>query len=243
MLFSTSAGVAVAQPPTLPAVAQSSRPLPDSDRASASPSATPSNVHAHDGFYLRFGLGFGAFTDAMAARDEDSDGEIDEGTITGIGSTGELMLGGAVSRQVIVGGGLWTSSTFVTSYANSNDDGIPTDLRQPDNFTIVGPFADWYFSSRAFANSPGGFHAQAGLGLSVLNGFRPEQARHDDRRVAVGPGLMLGFGYEWWVSEQWAIGALARLTAAGLVEKDTRDDYWYHGVATFPAFLFTGTYN
>jgi hypothetical protein len=179
----------------------------------------------------------------MAVREDNSNGESDTGTITGIGSTGELMLGGTLSRDLILGGGLWTSTAFITSYMNTNGDGIPTELRQPDNFTIVGPFVDWYFLPQPNGTVPGGFHAEAGVGLAVLNGFRPERVRHDDRRVAVGPGLMAGFGYEWWVSDQWAIGVLGRLTAAGLVEEDERDQVWYHGVATFPGILLTGTYN
>lgn len=200
-------------------------------------------VREHDGFYLRFGLGFGGVTDAMQSEDEYARGEHHRGTINGLASVGELMLGGTVGQRLIVGGGLWTATTFASFYDRTNGDGVPPDLREPDNFTLVGPFADWYFKTRPRFEEVGGFHAQFGVGLAVLNGFRPEQLRHDDRRVAIGPGVMAGFGYEWWVADQWAMGVLARLTAAGLVEEDSRDELWYHGVATFPAFLLTATYN
>jgi hypothetical protein len=207
------------------------------------PAEKDPTAHAHDGFYFRVGLGFGGFTDNMTARDKATNGEFDSGTITGMASASELMFGGTLSPNWILGGGIWTSTTFVSDYVNTNNNGIPTDLRKPDNFTLVGPFVDWYFSERLDLGPPGGFHAQAGLGFAVLNGFKPEQVRHDDRRVAIGAGLMLGFGYEWWVGEQWGLGALLRLTAAGLLEEDDRDDVWVHGAATFPAFLFTATYN
>jgi len=207
------------------------------------PPSRERGVREHDGFYLRFGLGFGGVTDAMQSEDEYADGEHHQGTVSGMASVGEFMIGGTIGPRLILGGGLWTSTAFVSVYSRTNGDGIPSDLRQPDNFTIVGPFADWYLGTRPGWQESGGFHAQAGLGLAVLNGLRPEQLRHDEPRVAVGPGLMLGFGYEWWVGDQWAIGALARLTAAGLVEQDEREDLWYHGVATFPAFLLTATYN
>jgi hypothetical protein len=212
-------------------------------KSASTPTKEDKTIHAHDGFYLRLGLGLGGFTDNMSAHDEAANGETDTGTITGIASASEVMIGGTLSPHWIIGGGIWTSTTFVSDYVNTNNDGIPTDLRKPDNFTLVGPFLDWYFSERLDLEPPGGFHAQAGLGFAVLNGFKLEQVRHDDRRVAIGAGIMLGAGYEWWVSEQWGLGVLARLTAAGMIEEDDRDDMWSHGTATFPAFLFTGTYN
>jgi hypothetical protein len=195
----------------------------------------------HDGFYLRFALGFGAFSDALSSRDENASGETSQGVVSGVSSVGEITVGGSLTPHFILGGGVWTSTVLASGFTATDGD-VPSDLHEPDNFTIVGPFVNWYFASRSFEPS-GGFHLQGGLGLAVLNGFRPEQVRHDERRVAVGPGFVAGFGYEWWIHEQWGMGVLARLTAAGLIEKDERDDYWYHGVATFPAFLFSATYN
>ncbi len=75
---------------------------------------------------------------------------------------------------------------------------------------MIGPFFDYYFGSSL--GRAGGFHLQGSPALAVLNGFRPEQGRYDDdRRVAIGAGLMAGFGYEWWVEKQWGLGVLARL--------------------------------
>jgi hypothetical protein len=154
------------------------------------------------------------------------------------------MLGGTLHPQWIVGGGLWTSTVLASDYSHQAGDRVPLELREPDNFTLLGPFFDWYFDAKRGAAQPGGFHLQGGAGLAVLNGWRQEAARDDDkRRVAIGAGLMAGIGYEWWIEEQWAVGALGRLTLAGLVEQDQNDDYWYHGVATVPALLITGTYN
>ncbi len=200
--------------------------------------------YEHDGFYLRVGLGFGGFTDALVSKDENASGDQSEGVVSSVASVGEFMLGGSINRHFIVGGGLWTSTMFVSNFAQTGGDDVPTSLHEPDNFTIVGPFADWYMGQQSEAQPKGGFHAQTALGVAVLNGFRPEQVRSDDnRRVGIGPGIMVGFGYEWWVHEQWGLGVLARFTAAGLVEEDEQDNVWYHGVATFPAFLFTATYN
>jgi hypothetical protein len=202
----------------------------------------PRGAYEHDGFYLRFGLGFGGFTDGMISHDENAYGEQASGQVAGIASVGEVMIGGAVRRNLILGGGLWTSTLLASSYTHTDGDQIPNELRQPDNFTMIGPFFDYYFGSSL--GRAGGFHLQGSPALAVLNGFRPEQGRYDDdRRVAIGAGLMAGFGYEWWVEKQWGLGVLARLTAAGLAEESENDGFYYHGVATIPAFLFTGTYN
>ncbi len=230
-IMSASATLASAEPPDAPAA----------DRIEARAKAP--GAFEHDGFYLRFGLGFGAFAQGLSSKDENAADDNSQGTISGVSTVGELMIGGTVTRSLILGGGVWTSTVLVSDFDQTNGDTVPGDLREPDNFTVVGPFVDWYFGHQALRRGDGGLHAQGGLGLAVLNGFRPEQFQGDDRRVAVGPGVMLGFGYEWWVDEQWGMGVLGRLTAAGLIEEDERDDIWYHGVATFPAVLFAGTYN
>jgi hypothetical protein len=222
-----------------PLAAPTAGPASESQTQTA---ATGRGAYEHDGFYLRFGLGFGGFTDGMISDEENANGEQASGQVTGVASVGEIMIGGSVRRNLILGGGVWTSTLLASSYAHTDGDQIPSELRQPDNFTMIGPFFDYYFGNSLGVK--GAFHLQGSPALAVLNGFRPEQGRHDDdRRVAVGAGLMAGFGYEWWVEKQWGLGVLARLSVAGLAEESQSDGFYYHGVATFPALLFTGTYN
>jgi hypothetical protein len=224
-----------------PALAERGGP-PDSGPA-ASPGAER-GAYEHDGFYLRLGTGFGGFADVVSATEEGEDGHHSEAQVTGIASASELMLGGAISRNWILGGGVWTSTLLASDYSHEAGAELPNELRRPDNFTLVGPFADFYVGGNPRFARRGAFHFQGGLAFAVLNGFRPDPADFDgDRRVGVGAGLMLGAGYEWWVDEQWGLGVLGRMTAAGLLESDSEDEMWAHGVATFPAFLFTATYN
>ena len=205
--------------------------------------ATP-GVYEHDGLYLRLGAGFGPFSNTLASDAKNADDQRAEGQISGIASVGELMLGGVVAPRWIVGGGVWTSSLLASDYSQRHGDAVPQELQKPDNFGVIGPFADWYFTHRPGVGQPGAFHLQWGAGLALLDGYRPEGTNDfGQRRAAVGAGLMVGAGHEWWVDPQWGLGLLARVTAAGLVENDSNDEYWYHGVATFPAIMVTVTYN
>ncbi len=231
---------------TLAAHAQAAEPEPSAepqaDRNAAASTARAGDFE-HDGLYLRFGLGFGGFSEGLSSEDKNAADEPSQGRIGGVSSVGEFMIGSAISRRLVLGGGFWTSTILVSDFTQTSGNDVPNDLQEPGNFTIVGAFGDYYFGQMPRRRVIGAFHAQAGLGLGVLNGIRPEQVREEDPRVAIGPGVMFGFGYEWWIHEQWGLGVLARLTAGGLVEKDDRGDFWYHGAATFPSFLFTATYN
>ncbi len=214
------------------------------DQGSDQAERRTAGAYEHDGLYLRLGVGFGAFGNAVASSEKNADDEYSTGRIDGVSTVGEIMIGGAVTPQWIVGGGLWTSSVLASDFSQQDGDRVPSELREPDTFTLVGPFADWYLGSKPVWGASGSFHMQFGAAFAVLNGWRPEEARDDDaRRVAIGGGLMFGAGYEWWVDPQWALGAMGRITAAALVEEDSHDDYWYHGVASFPELLFTATYN
>ncbi len=201
-------------------------------------------AHEHDGFYLRFGLGFGPFSNTIVSDKTNARDERAEGQLTGIASVGEIMVGGAIAPQWILGGGAWSSTVLTSRYSDRIGDEVPTELRQSDNFTLLGPFGDWYFTHEPEAGQPGAFHAQAGAGLAVLDGFRTYRTRDDDEhRPAYGGGFMVGIGYEWWIEPQWGVGVLARMTAAGLAGSDANHERWYHGVAALPALMLTATYN
>lgn len=217
------------------------RPAPETDRPA--PPAESRGAFEHDGVYVRLGLGFGAFSEGLSSAERDADDQSSQGVVSGVSSVGEIMVGGAVAPRLMLGGGVWSSTVLASDFTQTGGEDVPSELHEPEHFTIVGPFADWYFGRDRGQLGSGGFHAQGGLGLAVLNGFHPMHSGDSQVRLAAGVGVMLGFGYEWWVHEQWGMGVLARLTAAGLVEDDSRDDLWYHGAATFPAVLFTATYN
>lgn len=49
--------------------------------------------------------------------------------------------------------------------------------------------------------------------------------------------------YDWWVSDNWSLGILGRLTGAVTTQKDATGKRWYQTAGGTPSVLFTGTYN
>jgi hypothetical protein len=211
--------VAVAEPGSAPAIARTRGPSTD--------------AHLHDGFYLRIAMGFGGYSESI-----DEDGSDASTSVRGIASASELALGGAIRPGLILGGGFWTSSVL-SSERTLIDGSTPPDevIAGSGNFTLVGPFVDWYFDARR------GLHLQGALGFATVRGWDLQEAQDNPDAVSVGGGIMVGLGYEWWVSEQWSLGVLARLTAIAAVQEDDQDDLWTHGIASTPSVLFSATLN
>jgi hypothetical protein len=224
---------AATPPQSTPAAPRSGAPAP-TDRAPES-KLRRSRAYVHDGWYFRMGLGFGGTMDVVGTVEDDRD-DGDRSQITGIGAAAELALGHSVADGLVLGGGIWTTQIASSTYFHDRGRELPESLRKPQDFTLIGPFADWYFVPSR------GFHAQAGIGFAELSGYRWAQADFSGEDAAFGGGLMLGVGYEWWVDRQWGLGALARLTSA-IVAQDEAGTTWVHAVTTFPALMLSATYN
>lgn len=230
--------------------ATSSSHAAPSPPAPAEPRATPGapgapdrpvGAYRHDGFYLRFATGFGAVSESLRSRRSEAYGGIVEGNSSGFATLGEFALGGTVATGVVLGGGAYSFDIVTATYRATEDSAsAPPGELDPArrNFSLVGPFADWYFDPMS------GFHAQLALGLATLSAVQLDTSPIDDEPYhAVGAGIMLGIGYEWWVAEEWSLGAMARLTAAFLAGKDEAGVTWHHGLGSSPAPMFTVTYH
>jgi hypothetical protein len=203
----------------------------------------PHGVREHDGFYLRAGLGFGAFNDHLNIMNDHGYG-VYAGTVSGVATTSELLLGGTPVRRFVVGGGVFSASVLVSDFdmgdalASNSDPQLPREVDSArSNFSVIGPFVNYY------VGAVDGLHMQAALGVAMLTGVRYEQARFANTEVAVGAGGMLGVGKEWWIADQWGIGILGRFTGGVLMEEDNQGVNWAHWVATWPSVLITATYN
>ena len=60
-------------------------------------------------------------------------------------------------------------------------------------------------------------------------------------QIAVGPGVTLGLGADYWVDQHFALGVMARLTSGAAID-DQADSEYVHGLVT-PALLMTACYN
>jgi len=207
------------------------------------PPPTPrEGAHVHDGFYMRLGTGFGMYREQLQNDDDASvhGGDVSGSTI-GFASVGEFAIGGTLGRGWVLGGGFYTA-TLLTGHYKDDDDNegtLPLEM-DPDlrDLVVFGPFVDWYPNPRK------GFHLQAALGLAALtsrSGGRWDD--DDDGYEAVGAGIVLGVGYEWWVGDEWSLGVLARTQAAALTGEDDEKVRWVHGASATPSLLLTLTYH
>jgi hypothetical protein len=207
------------------------------------PRIEPPGVHEHDGFYAHFGLGFGAYTNTVSTDDRvNAAGQPEEidGVITGFATVSEVAIGGTVASGFALGFGIYSTTLYTSTFTPEDENApiAPARVQRPENFALAGLFGDWYF------NPHKGVHLQMALGFATLTGLNPESPRGvPDRDPAIGGGLMLGIGHEWWVGEQWGIGVLGRLTAGVLTETDDADVRWLHLPVAFPTMLVTATYH
>jgi hypothetical protein len=197
----------------------------------------------HDGFYLRFAGGLGSGSDTMTVSDDrfgfdDEDGR--EGTAQGIAGATEVAVGATVGSGVAIGFGIYTtlttSSDTPTTWSDSRY------VFHASQLALFSPFVDYYVMPNR------GFHLQAGAGLATLvmgqgdvhaaPGSGPTARPH----TALGLGILIGVGYEWWVSEEWGLGVLARMTRGFTEGQDTEFDEWVHDTSGW-CLLMSATYN
>lgn len=239
------------------AMAQPTEPPPPPEPATATPGAqghvaldvtTPPlaaprpGVHTHDGFYFRAGTGLGVMTEDLRSESSSVYGGKVKGNGTGFSTVSELAFGGTIARGFVLGGGIYSAELVSATFRVTKDSaGMPPPELDPErrNFTLVGPFIDWYF------NEHRGLHVQFALGFASLSAVRIGSVpwEEDHPYNAAGGGVMLGLGYEWWIGEEWSMGVLARITGAYLSGKDDAGVRWYHGLGTGPSPMFTLTYH
>ncbi len=163
------------------------------------------------GFHVRLGLGFGALYDSIGqSNDADS---ISSGTLSV-----HVGLGYGVSERVVLGGGLF-SEVALTPTVTFGDTSM--DIRKAQ-LNLAFAFISYYLNPRE-----NGWHLLGGIGVGGFS-FSDSSASVETSSEAAG-ALILGGGYEWPFGEEWALGALLRMTLVH-AEQDT---------ATHDAFLIS----
>jgi hypothetical protein len=152
-------------------------------------------------------------------------------------SVGEIAIGGAVVPGFVLGGGVWTSS--VLNSERTIEGRMPPSevMGGSGSFSLVGPFIDWYFHAER------GFHLQGAVGFATVRGYDFPEAEDNPDAVSAGGGAMIGFGYEWWVSEEWSFGILGRMIGIVAGQEDDAGVRWFHGIGSSPSVLLTATFN
>lgn len=179
---------------------------------------THAETRTHDGFYLHLNAGLGY----LSTTAEYGGSEV---SYSGVTIPSALYLGGTVG-PVAIGGGFFADYAFSPS-AEMN--GRSSELEDVSLTLIgLGVFADYYVDPH------GGLHFQPFVGWGGLDASVNGNSGGSD---PTGLVLALGAGYDWWVADEWSIGAMARIAYAPL----SIDDVSYTTIA--PALLATFTYH
>lgn len=151
----------------------------------------------HDGFYLQLSGGLGYY------HTSGGPGALEE-TFSGLSIPTSLMLGGTLFKHLVVGGGAFVDTAPSPSYkVNGQEPAMGVDLKQ---FVIgVGAFVDYYVWSDR------GLHFPLFLGWGGLETSTNGNVGGSD---PTGFITYFGGGYDWWISDNWSIGALFRLVVA-----------------------------
>lgn len=164
----------------------------------------------HDGFYLSLAIGFGYQNIDFVTNDYDDETSNISGTATDM----DVKIGGRIANNLL----LHLTLAGMTPTDSYSDD----DEEYKTNMSLLGIGATYYFMDN--------FLATASLGISQFR-FSDDIATFDatvktnpGKYSQSGFGFQLGFGKEWWVSENWGIGATAALMYGFAYNlEDTRD--------------------
>lgn len=204
----------LAAAPLLTGMPAQAQPVRDPDATSPSPTSTapappvatpPASapVPGRAGLYLNLALG-PAFVDVTTnvegtLRPSQNTGQFGDGSYENvaktIGAAISVLVGTAVSKRWVVGGGLHLQRGFATLRAT--DAGDATSLN-----ALVGGFASYHFADEA------GPYVQALAGLA----YSSTDTASFDKNDAFGLGVGLGAGIDVPLAGAWKLGPAARLT-------------------------------
>lgn len=163
----------------------------------------------HDGFYLRLNGGFG-----YGSTTATSDGSSAEYNLHG-GTYGlDVLIGGTPGTGLVVGGGLFLQGYIDPGTSREGESFVNLAKRDSDGvgLVMIGPFID------VFPNPYGGFHFGGTLALAGTS----LQDRKDN--PSGGFGLGIWAGYMGWVSSEWSVGGLVKVTGIWTGREVENDD-------------------
>jgi hypothetical protein len=185
----------------------------------------PPGNHLHDGFYMRLTAGLGVLTakDSLGGQDR---------TISGGGMAMTFAFGGAMTPNLILYGELLMTVAMdpKVDYAETSQS-LGYDL----NLFGIGPGVAYYLV-------PSNVYFSGTLAFSQITESSGNNGSNSSRSVDVtdmGIGASFMVGKEWWVSQNWGLGAAGYLHLASMKLKN--DDS--RMTATALGVLFSATYN
>lgn len=187
--------------------------------------AAPEEPKEHRGPFFRIGSGFAGYRDTLARRVGDSS----HTSVTGVGSTSVFMLGGNVSRRLVLGGSYWTMTALATdARGHGTNPPVPTGDSSP-TVTVFGPFFTYYFDPN------GGVTLNGSLGVAAVGSL-------SEKGAAWGGGGTFTVGYDWRLGGDWSVG-LATGVAGAVTARTVDGTRVWHTVSASPTMMFTVTFH
>jgi hypothetical protein len=195
------------------------------------PPAAEPGAHLHDGFYMRISLGANGLRSTVES-DRASDPEV---KVSGGGLSFDFLLGGTPTPGLVLGGGLLIDTA---PNPNVQVDGEDVNSDFEASYGFIGPFIDGYFDPE------GGFHVGGAIGFSGFTLDDKDDDADDDKAFSGGGGS-IWVGYDAWVSSQWSLGGMLRLSGGSGKRQLERNGVDVEEKATTGSFsiLFTALYH
>jgi hypothetical protein len=150
----------------------------------------------HDGIYLRVSLGLG--TQAVATKNSSLAGV---NNASGIAGCLDLAIGGTVARGLVIGGALMSQTVDKPKVKTIDGEEKAVGVA---SVSFVGAMMD------VFPNPEAGLHIGAALGPALVQVPESPVSR---KSSGSGLGGAAWIGVAGWVSSEWSVGGLARLSA------------------------------
>jgi len=169
-------------------------------------------VRTHDGFFLRFGLGY-AMANATGDIESYTPGTVVEGKISGGGVGTEIAIGGSPSPGFAIAGAILNHTFFDPTFEVQG-----TELDTSNGaarLTAIGVLAQLY------PNPEQGLFFQGFLGYAEGDYEFDIGGYTESSETGTGFAAALGIGYDFWVGEQWSLGPAARVTYSKLTYDET----------------------
>ena len=194
------------------------------------PAAAPaSGAHTHDGFFLRAQIGAASTTFTV----QSTPGQLSSG-----GGALNLQIGGAINPRVILFGELFSSSA-----GSFTAEGAPH-VAAGGDFNSGASLQGLGFGS-AYCFMPVNVCLTGGLGVGSVSFTGALASGRAKKSTAGGGVLKLAVSKEWWVGNDFGLGAAVQYLTTG-----TMRDTEMYGPVTNPAWhaqafglLFSATYN
>ena len=184
-----------------------------------------SGFHEHDGFFLRFHLGFGS--GKMVEQDLPG-GDM---TLTGLTSNFRFQIGASIAENLVLFGEL---GAFVMSDPKMDWGSVSNDITGMNlSISDIGAGLTYYFM-------PGNIYISGGFTIS-----RDKLEMRNSNLAAntgTGPGVYLAVGKEWWVAADWGLGVAGFYYFSTMNDKEVDSAMKYPINNSVLGIVFSATY-